>query len=163
MPRRFSDRRDNAELGKVCPDRIDHRGLLADEQMASAVKHQAALLFRRLCQYETHIGSGDRLADSLCISHVILLPFDIGLHIGWRHQSHGMPKRLKFARPMVRRGAGLNAHQAWWQLLKERQNRPPLQLTTDDHLATSVNTVNLKHRLGDIETDCRYRLHGSLL
>jgi hypothetical protein len=26
-----SDRRDNAELGKVSSDRIDHRGLLADE------------------------------------------------------------------------------------------------------------------------------------
>jgi hypothetical protein len=38
------DRRDNAELGKVSPDRINHRGLLADEQMACAVKRQAALL-----------------------------------------------------------------------------------------------------------------------
>src|ERR1700694_5050346 len=38
------DRRDNAELGKVSPDRVNHRGLLADEQMACAVKHQAALL-----------------------------------------------------------------------------------------------------------------------
>ena len=26
-----SDRRDNAELGKMRPDRINHRGLLADE------------------------------------------------------------------------------------------------------------------------------------
>src|SRR6266550_9215886 len=34
------DRRDNAELGKVSSDRINHRGLLADEQMAGAVKHQ---------------------------------------------------------------------------------------------------------------------------
>ena len=33
------DRRDNAELGKVSPDRVNHRGLLADEQMACAVKH----------------------------------------------------------------------------------------------------------------------------
>jgi len=33
-------RRDNAELGKVSSDRINHRGLLADEQMACAVKHQ---------------------------------------------------------------------------------------------------------------------------
>jgi hypothetical protein len=41
------DRRDNAELGKVSPDRVYHRGLLADEQMACAVKHQAALLLRR--------------------------------------------------------------------------------------------------------------------
>jgi hypothetical protein len=42
------DRRDNAELGKVRSDRINHRGLPADEQMACAVEHQAALLFRRL-------------------------------------------------------------------------------------------------------------------
>src|SRR6266480_2517085 len=35
---------DNAELGKVSPDRVNHRGLLADEQMAGAVKRQAALL-----------------------------------------------------------------------------------------------------------------------
>jgi hypothetical protein len=33
----------NAELRKVCSDRIDHCGLLADEHMASTVKHQAAL------------------------------------------------------------------------------------------------------------------------
>src|ERR1700716_1685038 len=43
------DRRDNAELGKVSPDRVNYRGLLADEQMACAVKHQAALLLGRLC------------------------------------------------------------------------------------------------------------------
>ena len=38
---------DDAGLGKVSPDRINHRGLLADEQVACAVKHQAALLLRR--------------------------------------------------------------------------------------------------------------------
>src|SRR5664280_3504974 len=121
-----SDRRDNAELSKMRPDRIDHRGLLADEQMAGAVKHQAALLLRRLCWHKPHVGSGDRLADTLCVSHVILLPFDIGLHVGWRHQPNGMTECLKFARPMVRRGASLYANQAWWQLLKERQDRAPL-------------------------------------
>jgi hypothetical protein len=42
------DWRDNAELGEVRSDRINHRGLLADEQMAGAVKHQSALLLRRL-------------------------------------------------------------------------------------------------------------------
>jgi hypothetical protein len=35
------DRRDNAELGEVRADRVNHRGLLADEQVACAVKHQA--------------------------------------------------------------------------------------------------------------------------
>jgi hypothetical protein len=31
-----SDRRDNAELGKMSPDGIDHRGLLADERTRPA-------------------------------------------------------------------------------------------------------------------------------
>src|SRR5216683_6142636 len=40
------DRRDNTELGEVRADRINHRSLLANEQMACTVKHQAALLRR---------------------------------------------------------------------------------------------------------------------
>src|SRR5258705_5091759 len=49
------DRRDNAELGEVCPDRIDYRGLLADEQIAGSMKHQAALLLRRLGWHKPHV------------------------------------------------------------------------------------------------------------
>ena len=157
------DRRDNAELGKVSSDRINHRGLLADEQMACAMKHQAALLLGRLGRHEPHVGSGDRFANRLCVSHVILLPFDVGLHVGRRHQSHRMTECLELARPMVRRGASLDANQAWRQLLKERQDVATLQLAADDHLARGINAVDLKDRLGDVETDCRDRLHGSLL
>jgi hypothetical protein len=61
---------------------------------------------------------------------------------------------------MVRRGAGLNANQAWWQLLKERQHVATLQLPADDHPAGGINSVDLENRLGDIETDCCDRLHG---
>ena len=39
-----ADRRDDSELCKMGTDRIDHGGLLADEEMAGAMKHQAALL-----------------------------------------------------------------------------------------------------------------------
>ena len=67
------------------------------------------------------VGSGDRLANRFCVGHVILLPFDVGLDVSRRHQSYGMAKCLQLARPMVRRGAGLDANQAWRQLLKERQ------------------------------------------
>ena len=38
--------RDDTELSEVPPDRINHCSLLADEQMACAMKHQAALLLR---------------------------------------------------------------------------------------------------------------------
>src|SRR4051812_48924966 len=47
-------------------------------------------------------------------------------------------------------------------LLEECQDIAPLQLTAKDHLASGINAVNLKHRLGDVEPDCRDRLHGSL-
>jgi hypothetical protein len=40
------DRRDNAELGKVSPDRVNHHGLLADEEMTCAVKHHLFGAFR---------------------------------------------------------------------------------------------------------------------
>jgi hypothetical protein len=64
---------------------------------------------------------------------------------------------------MMRRGAGLDADQAWRQLLEECQHIATLDLTADDHLARGINAVNLKHRLSNIETDCRNRLHAWLL
>src|SRR6266850_1470846 len=101
------DRRDNAELGKVSPDRVNHCGLLAAEQMTCAVKHQAALLLKRLCWHKPHVGSRDRFANSLSVSCIVLLTLDVGLHVSRRHQSHGIAKCLQFARPMVRRCARL--------------------------------------------------------
>src|SRR5262245_39930928 len=59
----------------------------------------------------------------------------------------------------MRRSAGLDPDQARRQLLKERQNVAPPQLTTDNHLAFRINAMDLKHRLGDVETDSRNRLH----
>src|ERR1035437_7197437 len=131
--------------------------------MARAVQHQAALLLGSLGWHKPHVGPGDCLANGLCVSRVILLPLDVGLHIGRRHQPHGVTQCLEFARPMVRRGAGLYANQARRQLLEERQDIATLQLAADDHLAGGINAVNLKDRLGDIETDCRNRLHDWIL
>src|SRR5271169_6395165 len=129
------DRCNDPELGKMGPDCIDHRGLLTDEQMTRAVQHQAALLLGSLGRHEPHVGSGDRLANGLCVSRVILLPLDVGLHIGRRHQPHGMAERPKFTRPMVRRGAGFYTDQTWRQLLEERQHIATLQLATNNHPA----------------------------
>jgi hypothetical protein len=52
-------------------DRIDHRGLLADEQMARAMQHHAALLLRRLGRNESHVRPGDRFADGLGVGGVV--------------------------------------------------------------------------------------------
>ena len=128
--------------------------------MACAVKHQAALLLGRLGWHEPHVGSGDGFTNRLSVSHVVLLPFDVRLHVSRRHQPHGMAECLQLARPIVRRGAGLDANQAWRQLLEERQDGATLQLAADNHLVGSINAVDLEDRLGDVETDCRDCLHG---
>ena len=41
-----SDRGNDPELGKMRPDRIDHRGLLTDQQMARPMKRQTACCSR---------------------------------------------------------------------------------------------------------------------
>src|SRR5271156_5486611 len=71
-----TDRRNDPELGKMGPDCIDHRGLLTDEQMTGAVKHQTALLLGCLGWYKPHFGPGDRLTNGLCVSRVVLLPLE---------------------------------------------------------------------------------------
>src|SRR6266540_4431623 len=64
---------------------------------------------------------------------------------------------------MMRRSTGFDADEARRQLLKEWQNVPPLELTTNDYITCRVNSVDLKNRLGDVEADCCDRLHIWLL
>src|SRR5262249_26672097 len=56
-----------------------------------------------------------------------------------------------------------DADKARRQLLKEWYNVPALELTANDYITCRVNSVDLKNRLRDIETDCRDRLHVWLL
>src|SRR5215468_11940372 len=60
---------------------------------------------------------------------------------------------------MMRRSAGFDADKARRQLLKEWYNVPALELTANDYISRRVNAVDLKNRFGDVETDCRDRLH----
>src|SRR6516162_2131292 len=64
---------------------------------------------------------------------------------------------------MMRRCAGLNADEAWRQLLEECQDITSLQLAPDDYLAYRVDAVDLKNRLRDVETDRRHPVHAALL
>jgi hypothetical protein len=58
------------------------------------------------------------------------------------------------------RRASFNPNQARRQLLKEHPHIPTLQLTADRYLTASINPVNLKNRLGDVQSDYRDRPHG---
>ncbi len=70
-----------------------------------------------------------------------------------------MAERFELARTVMRRRTGLDTNQAWRRLLKEHQNIAALKLATEDDIALRIDTMNLRDRLRDIETDCRDRLH----
>src|SRR5665811_2197955 len=74
-----------------------------------------------------------------------------------------MAQLLKFSSPVMRSRTGLNADDAPRRLAKEGQDLRPPQLPTDDHRAGCTNPVNLKNRLGDIQTNRCNLLHGWLL
>jgi hypothetical protein len=82
-----SDGCDDAKLGEMRTDRIDHGGLLANEQMPGAMKHQATLLLRRLGFYEPHGRPANGFADRLCVGSIVFLPLHVGLHVGRRHHA----------------------------------------------------------------------------
>src|SRR5215471_19027465 len=64
---------------------------------------------------------------------------------------------------MMRRSAGFHADETRRQLLKEWQNVAALESTANDYITRRVNSVDLKNRLSDIETDRRDRLHAWIL
>jgi hypothetical protein len=75
-----------------------------------------------------------------------------------------MAELRQFACPIVRRSTGLHADQARRQRLEERHHLTAAELLPDDDLLGRINTVNLEHVLGEIQTN-RGDLHvdGSLM
>ena len=75
-----ADRCDDAKLGKVCPDRVDHCGQLANEEMPCPVQNQAGLLLGHLDRDKLHARALHRFADRLGIGGMPPLPLDVGLY-----------------------------------------------------------------------------------
>src|SRR5690606_29974952 len=119
--------RDNAELGKMRAQRVDDRGHLANVEVARAMQDEHRLLLWSLDRYEPHARPQHRLANGLGICCIVLLPLHERLHIGWWHQLDGVAKRGQFARPVVRRGARLDADRARRELREERDHAGTLQ------------------------------------
>src|SRR5262245_8223887 len=152
------NRCDDPELGQVRANGIDDGCLLANEQMARAMKRQTALLLGGLGRHKPAAWPRDGFANRFRVS-CVLVSFDVRLDVGRWHQLYGVTERLELARPIMRRCTCLDAYKARRQLLKERQNITPLELTANNHVAIPIDAVNLKTRLREIETNRRGRLH----
>jgi len=98
-----------------------------------------------------------RFADPGGVGRVILLPAHIGFDIGRRHHPRVMAKLDQLARPMMGRTAGFHTDKTLGQLGEEGQHVLAAERRGDDHPPRSVNAMNLKNMLGQIEANGRDR------
>ena len=148
-------RRDDADFSQVTAQRVEQPRALRDQHLPRLVTHQRRLVLQRAHADKSHRGPRNRLADRRRVRRVVLLPADIRLHISWRHHARVMAKLDQLARPMMRRPAGLEPHQARRQRSKKLQQLVAPDRLGDHNAPRSINAMNLKHVLGQIEPDGR--------
>jgi hypothetical protein len=72
------------------------------------------------------------LADRLRVDRVVVAAFHIGLGVSGRHQEHVVTHRREFARPIMRRAAGLHADKAGFDPREKLEHLRALQLALHD-------------------------------
>jgi hypothetical protein len=137
---------------------------LPQQQIARAMLHQPALLLGRLDLHKTHGRATNRLADRLGVGRIVLVALDVSLYVLRRHQTNLVTELPQLTCPIVRRCASLHANEAGRQSFEELHHLTATKLLPNDDLLGRIDAVNLKHVLGDIQTD-RGNLHvdGSLM
>mgnify|MGYP006103894951 CR=1 FL=1 len=100
-------RRYDPKLGQVSPDGVEDHGALAHQEITGPAQDKNALLPDGLHRHKAHAGAGDRFTDRFCVRRIVLLAFDVRLHIGRWDKPHFMAKSGNLPRPLVRGRAGL--------------------------------------------------------
>src|SRR6516165_6991939 len=126
--------------------------------------HQPALLLGRFRLHKSHRRPANRLADCLGVGRIVFVALDVGLHVFRRHQSNLVTELRQLACPVVRGGTSFHANQAGRQSCKKLHHLTAAKLLPDDDPLGRINSVDLEHVLGDIQTDCgNLHVDGSLM
>src|SRR5204863_1237819 len=141
---------------------VGYHRALPHQQRAGGMNSERGLLLDTLHRNESHGRTADRLADRLRVAAVVLVALQIRLHIRRRHQSHLMAITADHPRPVVRGTTSLSSHGAWRKLREELLHRATPKLATQHNSSRSINSVNLKHVLRQIQTNCANLAHGRL-
>ena len=144
-------RRDDADLGQVAAQAVQQLRSLRDQHLSRLVTHQRRLVLQRAHTDKPHRRPRHRLADCRRIRGVVLLPANIRLYISRRHHARVMAKLDQLARPVMRRPGGLKPHQATWQRSEKLQQLVAPDRFGDHDTPQSINAVDLKDVLGQIE------------
>src|SRR3954452_19976632 len=97
----------------------------------------------------------------LCIGHVILLSSHIGLHVLSWHQLDVVTQLHELSSPKMGSGACLDPDQTRRKLLEERQQARSRKPLPQNGGSGRVNTVYLKDRFCDVQTDDPNLCHGT--
>ena len=155
-------RRYNPEFRQMSSHRVAQHRALPHQELSGSMQHQSCLLIPGLCRHKTHRRPLNRFADRSRIVGVILAALQISLHIARRHQSNCVPEPLQLSAPMMRCRTRLDPNKAGRKIGKELQNLRTTDTLADYHRAIRIDTVNLKHRLRNIETNRANLAHGRL-
>lgn len=79
--------RDQAMLGQISTQGVDHPGALANKHLSRAKQHRAGLLLFRLHRDEAHGWTQRCLDNRLGIGSIVLVTLDEGLHMDRRDQA----------------------------------------------------------------------------
>ena len=143
--------RDHADLGQVAAQAVQQLRSLRDQHLPRLVTHQRRLVRKRAHTDKPHRRPRHRLTDRRRVCRVVLLPANIGLHISRRHHSRVMAKLDQLARPMMRRPRSLEPHPTRRQRSEKLQQLVAPDRFGDHDTPQSINAVDLKDVLGQIE------------
>jgi hypothetical protein len=150
-------RRDHADLGQVAAQAVRQLRALANQHLACLVAHQRRLVQERAHADKPHRRPPHGFANRRRVGRVVLLPPNIRLDIGRRHHPCVMAKLDQLARPVMRRRAGFEPDKTWGQRSEKLQELVAPDRLGDRNAPQSINAVNLKNLLGQIEPNGRDR------
>ena len=157
-----SHRNDNAIFRQEAPDLVGLGGALADQFAADAMHGQHVLLGNGLDRDEAHVGPPNRFADRLGVVGIVLLALHVGFDELRCDQLDVMPHAAEFACPVMGAGASFHANQTGREFLEEFTDLTAGALAFDHDAFITVDAVDLKYDLCQIQTNAG-NVHFGLL
>jgi hypothetical protein len=126
------------------------------------MQHHHALLLHGFHGNKAHGRPAHRLANRLSVGRIVLLAFDVGLHVARRHQPDIVPECAQLACPIVPGGTRLDADPTGLDDRREERQHPrPPQTSPNYHPTVAVDAMHLKNGLCYVQTDNHNLSHRS--
>src|SRR5215218_4335844 len=155
-------RNHDAALEEHGTELVDQRRALADQARPGPVQDLRVELRLALQLDEAHGGPGRGFGDRLGIALVVLLGFDVGLHVLGRHQPHLVTLLAQDTAEVVGSAAGFHCHYAGRQRSGKTDDALPSEASPQDDATRSVQSCDAAAVLAKIYPKHRNR-HRPLL